>query len=150
MRPRGSPYPSVHANMSIINVYTATPLRVHPAGSCVSSMMIPVRPDLLIVGLGHCARVRHSSRLLRHSVPYPGKPNSSASSDRLRQLVPASTEQICLDRGFGCRRGVNAHLFAFFYTRYLHAIRRTVGPCVGSAGHSCHLAHRRVRLRRKL
>ena len=72
MRPRGSPYPSLHANMSIINVYTATPLRVHPAGSCVSSIMIPVRPDLLIVGLGHCARVRHNSRLLRHSVPYPG------------------------------------------------------------------------------
>ena len=52
-----------------------------------------------------------------------GKPNSSASSSRLRRLVPPSTEQICLDCSFGCRRGVNAHLFAFFYTRYLQPIR---------------------------
>ena len=31
-------------------------------------------------------------------------------SNKLRLLVPAATERICLDRGFGCRRGVNAPL----------------------------------------
>ena len=44
-------------------------------------------------------------------------------SNKLRLLVPAATERICLDRGFGCRRGVNALSCFCLYTRYPHHTR---------------------------
>ena len=44
-------------------------------------------------------------------------------SNRLRRLVPGATERICLDRGFGCRRGVNALSCFCLYTRYPHHTR---------------------------
>ena len=150
MRPRGSSYPSVHANMSIINVYTATPLRVHPAGSCVSSMMIPVRPDLLIVGLGHCARVRHNSSLVRHSVPYPGsrtrvRPQVD-SVGWFRRVRSRSASTAASDAGVESMP--ISSLFSTHVTSSPYG--RTVGPCDGFAVYTCHQADRRVRLRRKL
>ena len=47
--------------------------------------------------------------------PIPGEAELECfPTNRLRRLVPGSTERICLARGFGCRRGVNAPLFVFF------------------------------------
>ena len=149
MRPRGSPYPSVHANMSIINVYTATPLRVHPAGSCVSSMMIPVRPDLLIVGLGHCP----SPAQFDAASPFRAISGEAELECVLRQTPSDGSAEYGADLPrprLRMQAWSQCTSLRFFLQRYLHAIRRTVGPCVGSAGHSCHQAHRRVRLRRKL
>ena len=44
-------------------------------------------------------------------------------SNKLRLLVPEATERICLDRGFRCRRGVNALSCFCLYTRYPHHTR---------------------------
>ena len=56
--------------------------------------------------------------------PIPGEAELECfPTNRLRRLVPGSTERICLARGFGCRRGVNGPLFVFFHTRYPHQTR---------------------------
>ena len=84
--------------------------------------------------------------------PIPGEAELECfPTNRLRRLVPGSTERICLARGFGCRRGVNGPLFVFFHTHVTPTKHgRTVGPCICLAVHSCHQADRRGRLHQKL